>query len=333
MALPGSYDYTASASTIIDTALKIIGVLPEGVSASSTQQTDVLVYLNMMIKSWMADDLQMWVAQRGTLFPALNQKTFQLGSASGNDRAVSTYFKTTLTVAAVATDLTITVSSATNISNGDAIGIILDTGDIHWTSVNGAPVGSVVTITDAMPSGAATSNIVFSYAPTALIQRPQKLLELWRHVDDGTADGTTGTDIPIRLISREEYDERPYKAAQGLAVEAFYNPLNDGGPGASNGELQIWPEFNDLTTLMQFRYVRPLQNVDGVANDVDFPQEWYLALTWNLAYLLSAPYGVPLQDRYILRKDAEAYKQQVLNYSMEDTSVFLRPDYVAEQGF
>ena len=48
---------------------------------------------------------------------------------------------------------------------------------------------------------------------------------------------------------------------------------------------------------------------------------------------MSPSYGVPLQERYHLRSEAQGLKQKVLDYSMEDTSVFLRPDYVAEQGF
>jgi hypothetical protein len=166
-----------------------------------------------------------------------------------------------------------------------------------------------------------------------VIQRPQKILEMWRHVDDGTVNDESGYDIPIRMISREEFDERPYKAADGLPVEAYYNPLLDGGPAASNGQLQMWPEPNQLTTLIQFRYIRPIQDVDAVGNDVDFPQEWFEALTLGLAYRLSWNYGMPLQERYLLKKDAAEAKALVLSYSMEDTSVFLRPDYVAEQGF
>lgn len=70
---------------------------------------------------------------------------------------------TTITVAQVATDTTITVASVTSITSGDIVGLELDDGSTHWTTVNGAPSGSVVTLTNALPSGAAAGKrVVFN---------------------------------------------------------------------------------------------------------------------------------------------------------------------------
>lgn len=46
----------------------------------------------------------------------------------------------------------ITVASIAGISSGDIVGVLLDNGLTHWSSVNGAPVATEVTITDALPS-------------------------------------------------------------------------------------------------------------------------------------------------------------------------------------
>lgn len=67
---------------------------------------------------------------------------------------------TTLAVAASTSDASVTVTSATGITNGDVIGILLDNGKTHWTTVNGAPSGAVVTLTAAMPSAAAIGKSV-----------------------------------------------------------------------------------------------------------------------------------------------------------------------------
>jgi len=48
----------------------------------------------------------------------------------------------------------ISVASATGISNGDRVTIVLDDGTFHETTVNGIPAGNDVTITDALPSAA-----------------------------------------------------------------------------------------------------------------------------------------------------------------------------------
>jgi len=287
----------------------------------------------MMVKAWMADDLQIWVAQRATLFPEYSKNLYYLGSASGANHACQgtvegvDYFQTTLSAASAANDTTLTVTSITGFATTQTIGVVLDDGTMHWTTINGAPSGTTITLTAGVASAAASGNNVYAYTAANTIQRPLKLLEIWRH------SVSSDVDIPIRLISRAEYDERPYKLYSSLAVEAFYNPVINNGPINSNGELQIWPEFSDLNTLIQFRYLRPLQDLDTTSDDFDFPQEWYEALTINLAYRLSWNYGMPLQDRYLLKKDAAEAKNAALAWSQENASVFLEPDYAAEQGF
>lgn len=67
---------------------------------------------------------------------------------------------TTLSVASAATDLTLDVVSDTGFSDGDFIGLLLDDGTQHQTTVNGAPAANVITITDAVPSAAAIGNYV-----------------------------------------------------------------------------------------------------------------------------------------------------------------------------
>lgn len=78
----------------------------------------------------------------------------QIGNATGMFTCTSRA-DTTMVVAAVASDATITVASATGIVAGDLIGVLLDNGLTHWTKVSGAPSGAVVTLAAAMPSAAA----------------------------------------------------------------------------------------------------------------------------------------------------------------------------------
>lgn len=67
---------------------------------------------------------------------------------------------TTLSVAGNGTDIMITVTTVTGITSGDVIGIQLDSGAAHWTTVNGAPVGNVVTLAVALPNNAAIGSRV-----------------------------------------------------------------------------------------------------------------------------------------------------------------------------
>jgi hypothetical protein len=52
------------------------------------------------------------------------------------------------------------VDSITGVASGDIIGVALDTGLWHWTTVNGAPSGSTIVLTAGLPSAAGDNNIV-----------------------------------------------------------------------------------------------------------------------------------------------------------------------------
>ncbi len=89
---------------------------------------------------------------------APTQSLLQAGESIGTTTGrhlVTNRVDTTLSVAALAADTTITVASAIGIATGDNIAILLDADTTHFTTVNGAPAGSVVTLTAAIPSAAA----------------------------------------------------------------------------------------------------------------------------------------------------------------------------------
>ena len=65
---------------------------------------------------------------------------------------------TTLSANASGGATTITVASIANIASGDVIGIKLNTGLYHFTTVNGAPSGSTVTLTAAIPGSGVVAN-------------------------------------------------------------------------------------------------------------------------------------------------------------------------------
>lgn len=55
---------------------------------------------------------------------------------------------------------TVTVTTVTGITSGDIIGVVQDDGSTHWTTVNGAPAGSVVTLSAVLTSAVASGNRV-----------------------------------------------------------------------------------------------------------------------------------------------------------------------------
>ena len=70
---------------------------------------------------------------------------------------VSNGTDTTLTAAASAGATTITVASITGFADGESIGVKLDSGKQHKTTVSGSPSGSTITLADAIPTGEAAA--------------------------------------------------------------------------------------------------------------------------------------------------------------------------------
>lgn len=73
---------------------------------------------------------------------------------------VSNGTETTLTVGEAGGSTAMDVASITGFANGDHVGVQLDSGAMHMTTVNGAPAGSVITLLVGLPSAAAIGKAV-----------------------------------------------------------------------------------------------------------------------------------------------------------------------------
>jgi hypothetical protein len=69
-------------------------------------------------------------------------------------------FRTALNGGEPMGEVNMVVDSIAGVATGDIIGVALNTGLWHWTTVNGAPVGVTIVLTAALPSAAANNNIV-----------------------------------------------------------------------------------------------------------------------------------------------------------------------------
>ena len=97
-----------------------------------------------------------------------------IGSQNGTDAGWvnSADARTSLTSGEPTSETSLEVDSISGISNGDIIGVQLDSvtrgfKDIHWTTVNGVPAGSTVVLSAGLPSAAAVGNEVIVQKYTA----------------------------------------------------------------------------------------------------------------------------------------------------------------------
>jgi hypothetical protein len=272
-----------------------------GEQISTSMQTDFAQQLNVIIKEAMSLGIKLWTRSFNTLFLQQGQVTYSLGPTT-TDHWTINYSDTTLTVAGVATDTTITVSSTTGITDTYNIGIHMDDGTLFWTTVNGAPVGSVVTLTDALPSGTSIGNHVYCYQTTA--DRPQHILEIYR-------SNTSNVDTIMDFISAQVYSQLPNKIQTGTPLQATYeNTL-------PNATLKIWQPSNGtsgydrLTILIE----DIIYDLTATTDNAYFPVEWVNYLIFRLAADMAYEYDIPDTRIQMLEAKADKKLQDLVDYN------------------
>lgn len=163
---------------------------------------------------------------------------------------------------------------------------------------------------------------------TIAIARPLSIQQAWLR-DTVTSPNM---DIPLTPISREEYNRLSVKTTTGTPNSYFYDPEYDlpgTNSGASaKGRLYLWPTPDTSIATqydLYFVYTRPIQDFSAVSDTLDFPQEWFNAVRWNLALNLCPSYSVPIETWDRIAALARNTKQDALNWDRESGSVYLSP--------
>ena len=324
MALSGSQDFTVTRDDIIKMSLQHIGVIGDGDTPTATQLTEGALYLNMLIKFWQSDDIQLWIRKTGYILPqtitSLPAK-ISLGAEGGH--ATNAYNFTTTSAASSSGATTITVTSTTGISNTYNIGVELSDGTMQWTTVSGAPAGQVVTLAVALTGNVASGASVYCYQTKIL--RPVRILEAFRRSSSATL--TSISDTKLTPLSGNEYFDLSSKGSTGIPTSWYYDEVlglsTSLHPG--NGDFYLWPLFSNGDSLIVIRYTKIFDDFDGATNNAEFPQMWFLPLMVGLAWLLAAKNGIPLNERKTLHEEAEMLRQQTKAFDEELGSLFIQP--------
>ena len=178
MTTSASTNFSVTRDNLISLACQQVGLIGEGETPSANLVTEAALLLNMLVKTRMADGMPLWALKRGYLLPFPKSSSISIG---GSVQAVSTYVTTTLATAAVSGATTISVSSATGIASTYAIGIWQDDNTVLWTTVNGAPSGTTITLTAALTDDAAAGNRVYVYVTTNRLRSEEHTSELQSH--------------------------------------------------------------------------------------------------------------------------------------------------------
>ena len=134
---------------------------------------------------------------------------------------------------------------------------------------------------------------------------------------------TSNVDIPMRIITKEEYNRLGNKTSSGNPIQVYHDPRRD------NSILYVFPvptSTEAANNTIHIIYQAPYEDFDASTDNPDFPQEWYDAITYGLACRLAPEYGLPIPDRKTLWQEMTIIKQDALNFGLEEGSIYFGVD-------
>lgn len=143
---------------------------------------------------------------------------------------------------------------------------------------------------------------------------PLKVLQAYRNQ-------TNSVNVPMNVYTNYNYNILPLAISSGVPINLYYQPKS------ILGEINLWPMPSDATTTITLVYQRPFEDMVASTDDFDFPSYWTEALIYGLASRMAPEYGLPLNDRAAIMKEAEMYHQQALMFGVEEGSLYIQPDW------
>lgn len=174
-----------------------------------------------------------------------------------------------------------------------------------------------------IPLTASTSSYIIGPAaaiptPTVTADKPLKLLQAWLR----NTTVTPNNDIPMQIISQQEYNLLGSKGSTGTANSVYLQVGRD----TSTLYVYLTPTSTEVSTYdLIILTQRLIQDAGGASANLDFPVEWFYALGWNLAAELSVDYGVDSERLSYIEAKAAKFLQEVEDFDTEYSSTFFTP--------
>ena len=307
-----------------------IGAIAEDETPTAGMYNDALFAGNALIKEWMALGIHVWTEEEAILFFQLGQNRYLLGGTGTGgtgpynctDANSWVPMQVAIPVSGGATSVTVNTIIAPNgvtVANGNYFGVVLDSGVAFWTTVNGAPVGNVITLAAAIPAGqsASAQNNAFAYATK--IVRPLKVPRARQIYYQGGQSGPRLT--PMTVLSRKEYMDLPNPLDPGISTQFFYTPQ------LVSGEFYPWPNPQNANFGARLTWYRPLMDLTTPANTADIPQEWLNGLMWNLAVEMAPEFDVPPPRWQMIAQMAATKLELIQGFDRESEPIYFGMGY------
>ena len=166
------------------------------------------------------------------------------------------------------------------------------------------------------------SKTTYTFGPTGsdfTVDKPLRLIQAW--LRNNTI--TPVIDIPLNILSKQEYNMLGSKFSTGIANSIYLNP------GITNTTIKLFLTPDILTANMYTVYIvtqRPIFDIMNPTDVPDFPNEWMQALVWGLADQMAIEFEPPVNVRQEIMVRAEKYKDQMTSWDVENEPKFFQPD-------
>ena len=180
---------------------------------------------------------------------------------------------------------------------------------------DGLPLWAIKQTTIPLTDGDAVYTI--GVGQTVDTPKPLKIVQAF------IRDVNSKVDVPLRLVTKQEYNVLGNKESSGKPVQFYYDPQR------VHGALYVYPVPTSVEAALytiHIIYQRPFEDFDSSTDEPDFPQEWFDAITYGLACRLAPEYGLPAQERKMLWNEMTIIKQDALNFGLEEGSLFFQVD-------
>lgn len=162
-----------------------------------------------------------------------------------------------------------------------------------------------------------TASYSIGIGQTVNVPKPLKITQAF------IRDINSNVDVPLRIVTKQEYNVLGNKTSSGKPVQVYYDPQRE------SGTLYVYPVPTSVEASLYTIYIvyqRPFEDFDSATDEPDFPQEWFDAVTYGLACRLAPEYGLPPQERKMLWNEMTIIKQDALNFGLEEGSLFFQVD-------
>lgn len=302
MTTSGKINFIQTRNEIIKAALLKCRVTAEGEDETAEMVKTGTRELNSILKFWQAQGYHLWKTPEACLFLEKGKDVYKLGD--NGDLASDEVKETKLVYRGIGGTNQLLLSETPKV--GSFVGVELSNG-LWWSKVV-AVSDCMVTLEDLLPEDVCSCNKVFYFEKK--IHRPLKILQAKR-VD------LCGRGIPMNNLEREQFFKL-VKSEGGVPLNYNYTPTT------GEGTFSVWPVPERTDQYIKIIYEQAFDVFEDSKNTPDVAQEWIEPLTWELAYRMSANFGLDIQERDWLKVQAKETLEEAKRFDCEVGSFYIQ---------